>query len=224
MTINGLLVKVIFDHNPSKEFYIEESFPLDWMYPYLEPRGPIMKLDHDELAELPMALVKKDRDYWQTVVKAKLGDWLTEETPVASVARFAEKVYARRDLSGFSGDESFLASESAQKMISKLRSSIGGLYDWRSQHAKLSVERDRMTKEADFAYRQAFALCPYSPEAVFRYVQLLERAGRLEEAILVATAGATAARDDIQMDNLVKQLKGFRPKQGHEASEQSTGN
>jgi len=35
MTINGLLAKIIFDKNPNREFYIEESFPLDWMYPYL---------------------------------------------------------------------------------------------------------------------------------------------------------------------------------------------
>ena len=28
MMINGLLCKVIFDHNPNNEFYIEESFPL----------------------------------------------------------------------------------------------------------------------------------------------------------------------------------------------------
>ncbi len=37
MEINGLLCKVIFDHNPTNEFYVEESFPLDWMYPYETP-------------------------------------------------------------------------------------------------------------------------------------------------------------------------------------------
>ena len=30
-----------------------------------------------------------------------------------------------------------------------------------------------MNDEADFAFRQAWALCPYSPETVFRYVDLL---------------------------------------------------
>ena len=43
MKINGLLCKVIFDHNPTNEFYVEESFPLDWMYPYETPFGIIMK-------------------------------------------------------------------------------------------------------------------------------------------------------------------------------------
>ncbi len=31
----------------------------------------------------------------------------------------------------------------------------------------------RMIQAADFGFRLAFALCPYSPEAVFRYVNLL---------------------------------------------------
>ncbi|MEI9962257.1 MAG: hypothetical protein WDM76_14325 [Limisphaerales bacterium] len=37
MMINGLLCKVIFDHNPTNEFFVEESFPLEWMYPYETP-------------------------------------------------------------------------------------------------------------------------------------------------------------------------------------------
>jgi len=45
MSINGLLTKVIFDKNPTKEFYVEESFPLDWMYSYLEPFGIIMRIN-----------------------------------------------------------------------------------------------------------------------------------------------------------------------------------
>ena len=39
MAINGLLTKVMFDANPKNEFYVEESFPLDWMYPHLTPSG-----------------------------------------------------------------------------------------------------------------------------------------------------------------------------------------
>jgi hypothetical protein len=45
MMINGLLCKVIFDHNPNNEFFIEESFPLPWMYPYETPFGIIMKIN-----------------------------------------------------------------------------------------------------------------------------------------------------------------------------------
>src|SRR5581483_7032026 len=34
MSINGLLTKLIFDRNPDREFYIEESSALDWMFPH----------------------------------------------------------------------------------------------------------------------------------------------------------------------------------------------
>jgi hypothetical protein len=212
MTINGLLVKVIFDRNPKQEFYIEESFSLDWMYPYLEPHGPIMKLNRTEIGEMPAATIKHDRDYWQKIVKAKLGDWLTEDTSVSNVAKFAEQVYGRKDLSRFSGDERYLQSEFSQKMISKLRSSIAGVYDWRSQHAESSVERDRMAREAELAFRQSFALGPYSPEAVFRYVSLLTRAGRIDDAILVTSTAATITPGDSGFSNLLQQLKQQRGK------------
>src|SRR5438045_7005688 len=45
MAVNARLAKLIFDKNPEREFYLEESFPLDWMYPYLEPHGLIMKIN-----------------------------------------------------------------------------------------------------------------------------------------------------------------------------------
>jgi hypothetical protein len=62
MAINGLLTKVIFDKNPDHEFYVEESFPLDWMYPYLTPFGIIMKINRQPLAEITEDVVKKDHD------------------------------------------------------------------------------------------------------------------------------------------------------------------
>jgi thioredoxin-like negative regulator of GroEL len=45
-----------------------------------------------------------------------------------------------------------------------------------------------MVKEADFAFRQSFAFCPYSPEAVFRYVNLLvsPEVQRFDDALLIA--------------------------------------
>jgi tetratricopeptide (TPR) repeat protein len=53
---------------------------------------------------------------------------------------------------------------------------------------KTPAEHERIRKEADFTFRQAFAFCPYSPEAVFRYVQLLTSPGigRFDDALLIA--------------------------------------
>ena len=46
MAINGL-TKVIFDKNPDHSFYIEESMPLEWMYPHLSPFGIILKINRE---------------------------------------------------------------------------------------------------------------------------------------------------------------------------------
>jgi len=52
MALNALLAKTMFDTNRDHSFYIEESFALDWMYPYLEPYGIIMKLDAEREFEI----------------------------------------------------------------------------------------------------------------------------------------------------------------------------
>src|SRR6185503_7430310 len=64
MAINARLAKKIFDANPDREFFIEESFPLDWMYPHLSPHGLIMKLNREPLVALSDEVVKQDREFW----------------------------------------------------------------------------------------------------------------------------------------------------------------
>ena len=61
------------------------------------------------------------------------------------------------------------------------------------------------------AFRQAFALCPYSPEAVFRYVQLLLQLNRLEDARLVAQTCLKLDPNNSQVMSLVENLKSHKP-------------
>ena len=190
MNINGLLAKVIFNKNPGQEFYIEESFPLDWMYPQLEPHGLIMKINRQSVPELSEATVGRDHDYWNRYIEPMIGNWLTNDTPIQEIGVFAEKVYLMHNLDGFKGDPVFARNSDAQKMFSKLRSAIGGIYVWRMKHAASESGKDRMAREADLAFRQAWALCPYSPEAVNRYVDLLKSQKRISDAILVAETAA----------------------------------
>jgi hypothetical protein len=202
MIINGLLGKVIFDKNPEREFYIEESFPLDWMYPHLEPHGLIMKINRQPLTEISEELVRRDRDYWVRLMDPMIGNWLNEDTPVKTIADFVEKVFLRGNLDEFDGDRRFARNGYTQQMFSKERSGIAGLYSWRlgvspncrppspEYLPKSETERLRMIKAADFAYRQSWALCPHSPEAVFRYVGFLENQNRFEDALLVADTAA----------------------------------
>jgi hypothetical protein len=211
MQINARLVKIIFDKNPEREFYVEESFPLDWMYPHLSPHGLIFKLNREPLPELSEAVVGRDHDYWRSYAGRLIGDWITDDTSVQEVCDFAERVYLRKDLGAFRGDAAFARNDAAQKSFSKLRGSIGGLYAWRAIHAEESAEKLRMQKEADFAFRQALALCPYSPEAVFRYVQLLLSENRQKDALLVAeTSSQRIDPANGQVKGLVEQLKKMR--------------
>src|SRR5258706_10719885 len=55
------LFRSIFDHNPKNEFFVEESFPLDWMYPHLTPFGIIMKINRQPLPELTEDIESKGK-------------------------------------------------------------------------------------------------------------------------------------------------------------------
>lgn len=207
MEINGLLAKIIFDRNGDREFYIEESFPLDWMFPHLEPHDLIMKINRQPRPELSDEVVKRDHDYWTKLVAPMIGNWLNEDTSVKTVAAFAERVFLRHDFGEFDGDRQFVQNEYAQKMFSKVRSSTAGIYAWRlglppnggktppQYLSKNELERQRMIKAADLAYRQSWALCPYSPEAVYRYVAFLTNQKRFEDAILVVDTALKFALD-----------------------------
>lgn len=214
MEINGLIVKVMFDHETNRDFYIEESFPLDWMAPYLEPHGLIFKVNHKSLDKLPAEDVQRDHDYWTNAVAPMIGNWVNENTSVSNIATFAEKVFLQHDLSGFQGDPEFVQNDYANRMFSKLRSSIAGLYAWRASHSADESEKELMSHDADFAFRQSWALCPYSPEAVFRYTQFLMGEQRYSDALLVAETAAkfhsSLGRYNAPVEDLVAHLKRYQ--------------
>ncbi|MGB7769774.1 MAG: DUF2723 domain-containing protein [Verrucomicrobiia bacterium] len=217
MKINGLLCKVIFDHNPGNEFYVEESFPLDWMFPYETPFGVIMKINRHVVPSYSPAVFKNDHEFWSQYSARLIGNWITYDTTVKQIADFAEKVYLHRDTSGFKGSQKFVRDDHAQQAFSKLRSSIAGLYAWRlgwltsvptppEYLPKNDTERQELIKEADFAFKQAFAFCPYSPEVVFRYITLLVNLNRFDDAIMVAQTCSDFDPYNTQVANLVKEL------------------
>jgi tetratricopeptide (TPR) repeat protein len=190
MSINGLLTKVIFDKNPHHEFYVEESFPLDWMFPYLEPFGVIMHINRHPIQELPQETIDRDHAFWSEYSRRTIGNWITYDTSVKQICDWAEDVYLRHDLSKFTGDPKFIRDDDGQKAFSKLRSSIASsIYQWRSdpRNSRSATERPRVTKEAEFAFKQAFAYCPFSPEAVFHYMDLLlhQSPQRIDDSILL---------------------------------------
>ena len=213
MALNGLLAKVIFDRNPQREFFVEESFPLDWMYPHLTPYGIIMKINRQPVAELTGRTVQADHEFWSRYCAQFIGDWLNYDTPVREIADWAEQVYLHRNFRGFRGDRKFIRDDQAQKSFSKLRGAIGGLYNWRLGASKPgSAEHARMLREADFAYRQAFALCPYNPEILFHYVSLLlsPEMQRFDDALLLVKTSQKLDPFNGNIQDLLRQLQDWK--------------
>jgi tetratricopeptide (TPR) repeat protein len=105
MEINGILARMIFEHNgDAHDIFVEESYPIDWMYPYLEPHGLIMKLNTKPLDKLPDEMVKRDMEFWRNCV----GNLRKE--PV------------------------FAFNREAQNAFSKLRCAIAGIYVYRKRY------------------------------------------------------------------------------------------
>jgi hypothetical protein len=213
MMINGYLCKVIFDHNPNNEFFIEESFPLPWMYPYETPFGIIMKINRNPLPELPLDVLKRDHAFWSAYSERLSGNWITYDTSVKEIVDFIERVYLQHNHNGLKGNIRFIRDDQAQKAFSKLRSSIAGVYAWRlgpqcpQEYRQKSIATTRaLIRETDFAFKQAFAFCPYSPEAVFRYINFLIQYNRLDDAILIAQTCQKLDPYNEQVKSLVKNL------------------
>ncbi|OQA23676.1 MAG: Tetratricopeptide repeat protein [Verrucomicrobia bacterium ADurb.Bin345] len=102
MMINGILAKMIFEANKHKHpFYVEESYVIPWMYPYLEPHGLIMEINSEPLPGLSPEVVANDRKFW---------DWYAER--LLKNPKFERDVVAR-------------------KTFSKLRGAIAGIYAFR---------------------------------------------------------------------------------------------
>jgi thioredoxin-like negative regulator of GroEL len=229
MALNGLVAKVIFDHCPGNEFFVEESMPLRWMYPHLTPFGIIMKINRQAVPDLTEDILKKDHEFWMKYSERLIGNWITYDTSLKEIAAFVEKVYLRRDFSGFKGDRAFVRDDQAQKSFSKLRSAIAGMYAWRfnpdcpqEYRPRSEADSQRLLRETDFAFRQAFAFCPYNPEAAFRYVNLLCNLKRYDDALLVASTCQKLDPFNAQVGGVVKDLERLRDRQAHPQSNQMT--
>lgn len=189
MGINAILAKMIFDRNPQHEFYLEESFPMDWMNPHLLPYGIIMKIERDPVKEFTQDIIDQDHKFWRFYSNRLCGDVISYETSMEEISQLVDKFYRKGNLQGYKGNTRFIRDDDAQKAFSKLRGAIARVYAWRAVVSTNGAEKARLIKEAEFAYKQSFMFCPYSAEAVSGLVNLFVMQGRFSEArIVVETA------------------------------------
>ncbi len=143
MLINGILAQMIFEHNKAQhDFYVEESYVIQWMYPYLTPHGLIMKINANPVPTLAADNVADDLDFW---------DW-----------------YSRR----LNGDRRFIRDVVARKSFSKLRSAIAGIYTVRGMFSeaetafKEAISLYPLSPEANFRLADLYMRWGKTPEAI----------------------------------------------------------
>src|SRR5208282_6655256 len=174
-------------------------------------------INRNPLPELSDDVFKKDHAFWSEYSKRFIGNWITYDTSVQQIADFVDKVYLHGNFSGFTGDRKFVRDDDGQKAFSKLRSSQAGVYAWRlnpqcppEYRQKTPEAQEALRRETDFAFKQAFAFCPYSPEAVFRYINFLLQYNRLDDALIVAKTCLKLDPYNGQAIDLVKNLEDYK--------------
>ncbi len=188
MEINGILAEQIFDHNKWKhEFFVEESYVIRWMYPYLLPHGLIMKINHDQVPTIPATQVQDDLDFW---------DW-----------------YTRRLV----GNPWFLRDVVARKSFSKLRSAIAGLYAFRGmQHeAELAfaeaLDLYPLSPEANFRLAEVYLRMGQFDQAraVMKEFERMDPANDKSAEFIGQIDGLKSLQETIMQ--LEKELQGQQP-------------
>ncbi len=139
MAINAILTKWIFEKNKDKHsFYVEESYVIPWMYPYLSPAGIIMKINRE-----PLPTPEQNPQFWRQLIDRDRAYWDNLEKDFT----------ARRE---------FHNNSDAQKTFSKLRSAIGGVYAFRrlAADAEYAYQQARRlcpeSPEANFRLAQLY--------------------------------------------------------------------
>ncbi len=188
MLVSERIVRVILEKNPGRDFFMEESFPLEGLYPNSVPHGLILQVSRQPVGRMAPAIIDADHKFWTKETRALLGNVLDENTSVRQLCAWTEKTHARSDLTEFTGSLPYLKDSEAPRYYSRCRSAIAALYQWRMKHSQDKDEVAVLSKEADFAHRQAVALHPYNPESVWRYVDFLLQQKRTEDAkVLIQT-------------------------------------
>ena len=104
---HSVVTRLIWEKNRDlHEFFVEESFPMEWSYDHAEPHGLVYRINRESLKEIPPDLVRKDFEFWDAYVR-KLKD-----------------------------NPEYAKDYDAQRSFSKLRASSGNLYRYRKMDAE----------------------------------------------------------------------------------------
>jgi tetratricopeptide (TPR) repeat protein len=96
--INAIAAEKIFQKNKAAHtFYLEQSTPMAWTYPYMLPDGLIFKLSPEKLTALPAAVIAADYKFWNDYAARLLADPTFRIDDDATIT-FGELAYNHADL------------------------------------------------------------------------------------------------------------------------------
>jgi len=159
--VNARLFQELVTNNPDCEFYYDENWHFDWPMPHLVPHGLILKINHAPLSALDVADVDKDRVYWRDIVTRLTGLDTDDAMSLPKIYYFIATVYIRKDFNHLKGDLHFVTNFAAMQTFATLKLAIARVYAWRTTHSSQDSEKRRMSLEADLAFHQTLALCPW---------------------------------------------------------------
>ena len=196
MRLNSILTKMIYDRNiKNHPFFLEESYTIEWMYPYLKPAGIIMELC-DHKVKITPEIVEKDTAYWDNLMKVFDNGGTLYFEDINNGRKGKVDVVAKE----------FFEDLTARKSFAKCRTAIGGVYEYHG-----------MIKEAEKAYRDAIWLNDMSAEAYMRLSNMLAKNGREKEGLEIIREYLKKDPMNFSMANYVDLLaKEVERKQLHE--------
>jgi tetratricopeptide (TPR) repeat protein len=104
---HSVVTRLIWEKNrDAHEFFVEESFPMEWSYDHAEPHGLVYRINREPLKELSADIVRKDFEFWDD--------------------------YLRK----LKGNPEYAKDYDAQRSFSKLRASTGNLYRHRKMDSE----------------------------------------------------------------------------------------
>lgn len=102
--LNTAVAQWIFLNNRDQHrFFVEESFPMPWSYPYAIPHGLCYEINHDPLTTLPPEVVSKDHQFWTNYLERlkKVNGFKEDELGRHSFAKLRNttgNIYAARNM------------------------------------------------------------------------------------------------------------------------------
>jgi hypothetical protein len=174
MEINGRIMKLILTRNPQREVFLEGPYLPDWSFSHLVPEGVLLRVAQAPLDELPPEVMARNRAWWNKRTSELLGEHIALDTPWSRIIELARATFLDREKRGLEQGARWRVGDTTLPLQVEVcmnhaiqRAAIGQVYSWRANVTAEQSAKAAYAREADLAFRQAFALCPNAYDTVY---------------------------------------------------------